>query len=262
MGSISKINKAIRENNSLLCVGLDPDISKIPARFKKYKFPIFEFNKWIIDSTYDQVAAYKPNIAFYEAEGIEGLKQLKMTIDYIKKEYPQIPLILDAKRADVPNTTAFYAKAIFEYWNADATTVYPHLGVDSLIPYLEYKDRLVFLLLKTSNPDSSMFQDLKIEGKPFYLIIAKKLININYDFGLFVGATYPKQLREVRSIYPTRLILSAGIGVQGAETREAVKSGINKNSQGILFNSSRSIIYAQDPKKVAKNLRDEINRYR
>ncbi|MBI4037731.1 orotidine-5'-phosphate decarboxylase [Candidatus Curtissbacteria bacterium] len=262
MDSVTKIHKQIKKNNSLVCVGLDPDISKIPLRFKKYKFPIFEFNKSIIDATNDHVAVYKPNIAFYEAEGIEGLKQLKMTITYLNKNYPQIPVVLDAKRADVPNTATYYAKAIFDYWNADATTLYPYLGIDSIIPYLEYKNRLVFLLLKTSNPDSSMFQDLKIAGKPFYLHIAKKLKNIKQAFGLFVGATYPKELEEVRSVYPAKLILSAGIGAQGGEIKKAVVSGVDNKHGGILFNSSRSIIYAQDPQKAAQNLKDEINRYR
>lgn len=262
MDFTAKIKKQIEKNNSLLCVGLDTDISKIPAKFKKSKIPIFEFNKWIIDKTASYVAVYKPNIAFYEAEGIEGLKQLKMTMDYIHKEYSNIPVILDAKRADIPNTATYYARAIFDYWNADATTVYPQLGIDSIIPYLKYKNGLTFLLLKTSNPDSGMFQDLKVGEKPYYLFVAEKLAKLTYQFGIFVGATYPKELKEIRKIFPNKIFLSAGIGAQSAEIEKAVTAGIDKNRKGILFNSSRSIIYAANPQKAAQSLRDEINKYR
>ncbi len=253
-----QLQKAVQTNNSLLCVGLDPDPEKIPAGSS-----IFDFNKRIIDDTASSVCAYKPNIAFYEAAGLTGLEDLKKTIDYLKEKYPQIPIILDAKRADIPNTARMYAAAVFDFWKTDAVTVYPHLGLDSLEPFLEYKNKMIFLLFKTSNPDSGMFQDLKVGGKPYYLAIAQKISKWNHqNFGIFVGATYPSEMANLRKIYPGRIFLSAGMGAQSAQIKAAVQSGVDKTGQGIIFNASRSIIYAQDPAKAAQNLKDEINKYR
>src|SRR3989344_1200455 len=149
-----KLKKIVKKNNSLVCLGLDPEIEKIPSIFRKRRNPLFSFNKEIIDSTYFLVGAYKPNIAFYEAYGLEGLKELKLTMTYLQEKYSEVPVILDAKRGDIGNTAKMYAKAVFEYWNADAVTVYPHLGLDSLLPFFAYKDKLTILLIKTSNPDS------------------------------------------------------------------------------------------------------------
>lgn len=254
----TKLSNIVKKNNSLLCVGLDPDVGKIPE-----KLSIFQFNKLIIDATAGLVCAYKPNIAFYEAYGIEGLSQLKLTIDYLKSDYPDIPIVLDAKRADIPNTARMYAKAVFEYWRSDAVTVYPHLGLDSVLPFLEYKDKLTILLIKTSNADSGMFQNLKTKGGPYYMELAKTISRWNWDnLGIFVGATYPQELKEVRQIFPAAIFLSAGLGEQKAQIEKAVKAGIDKNGAGVMFNASRSIIYSQDPKKSAQNLRDEINKYR
>jgi orotidine 5'-phosphate decarboxylase subfamily 2 len=259
----TKLEKIQKKNNSLLCVGLDPELTKIPGSFKKQKNPLFEFCKSIIDGTANLVSAYKPNIAFYEAYGLEGLSQLKLIIDYLKSNHPNIPIILDAKRADVPNTAKMYAKAIYEYWGVDATTVYPHLGLDSLEPFFRYKDKLTILLVKTSNPNSGMFQNINTSGEPFYRKMSK-IISAwkNKNYGILVGATYPKELKQLRSIFPDRIFLSPGIGAQEGNLKESVKAGIDKNKRGIIFNASRSIIYAQDPQKSAKKLRDEINTYR
>ncbi|MBI2443379.1 MAG: orotidine-5'-phosphate decarboxylase, partial [Candidatus Levybacteria bacterium] len=169
-----KLETIIAKNNSLLCVGLDPDLTKLPKHLLAAKDPIFEFNKAIVDATHDLVCVYKPNIAFYEAEGIDGLRQLKLTVDYIQNEYSGIPILLDAKRGDIGNTAEKYAKAVFEFWNADAVTVFPHLGLDSLTPFFEYKDKMTIVLIKTSNPDSGMFQDLTVDGEPYYLRVAEK----------------------------------------------------------------------------------------
>ena len=253
-----KLDIVILKNNSLLCVGLDPE----PQKFSK-NLSIFQFNKSIIDKTVDLVCAYKPNIAFHEAEGLSGLEELKKTISYLKKNYPQIPIVLDAKRADIPNTARLYAKAVFEYWKADAVTVYPHLGLDSIEPFLAYQDKLTILLVKTSNPDSAMFQDVRTENGPYYLEMARIISKWNYpNFGIFVGATYPTELKELRRIFPNRIFLSAGIGSQEAQIEQAVKAGIDDKGTGIIFNASRSIIYDQDPKKAAQKLRNEINKYR
>lgn len=258
-----KLEKITKKNNSLLCVGLDPDLKKVPKQFLKTQNPIFEFNKSIINTTHDLICAYKPNTAFYEAYGIDGLKQLKQTIEHLQSNYPEIPIVLDAKRADIPNTAKMYAKAFFNYWNADAITVYPNLGLDSLLPFLNYKDKLIILLLKTSNPDADMFQTLSTNGKPYYLKISEIIKTWSYpNIGIFVGATYPKELYELRRIFPNSIFLSAGMGAQSAEIEKAVKAGIDKNKRGIMFNASRSIIYAKKPKIETKKLKDLINKYR
>lgn len=258
-----KLEKITKKNNSLLCIGLDPDLEKFSKDFLKSNDPIFEFNKRIIDETYDLVCAYKPNIAFYEAGGIKGLQQLKQTMQYLQTNYPEIPIVLDAKRADIGNTAKMYAKSVFEYWNADAVTVYPHLGLDSLTTFLDYEDKLIILLLKTSNPDSSMFQNLRINGKPYYLEMAEKIKTWRYqNIGIFVGATYSKELSELRKIFPDKIFLSAGLGAQSAEVEKAVKVGIDRAKSGIMFNASRSILYSKNPRQEAERLSQEINKYR
>lgn len=265
-----KLDKSIEDNNSLLCVGLDPDFDKIPKHLLQESDPIFSFNKAIIDATHDLVCAYKPNIAFYEAYGLDGLDELKKTINYIHDQYTCIPVILDAKRGDIQNTARMYAKAIYEYWDADATTVYPHLGLDSILPYLKYKDKLTILLIKTSNPDSKMFQDLPVGHDPYYLAMAKKIATWEYEnIGIFVGATYPKELQKIRSIFPNKIFLSAGLGAQEGTVEEAVKAGVDNDKKRIMFNASRSILYAvtgndfaEKAREEAIKLRDAINKYR
>ncbi|OGD98016.1 orotidine 5'-phosphate decarboxylase [Candidatus Curtissbacteria bacterium RIFCSPLOWO2_01_FULL_38_11b] len=254
-----KLENIVRKNNSLICVGLDPDT----ATLRKGESFFFEFNKWLIDQTNDLVCAYKPNIAFYEAYGLDGLGQLKKTVLYLKNNYPDIPIILDAKRADIPNTAKMYAKAIFEYWGSDATTVYPHLGLDSIEPFLSYKDQQTFLLVKTSNPSSITFQNLKTEKGPYYLAVAKKIKKWNKkNVGIFVGATYPREIKELRELFPDKIFLSAGFGAQGADIKASIQAGIDKDKKGIIFNASRSIIFAKSPRKAAEDLRDEINKHR
>lgn len=258
-----KLNSVTDKNNSLLCIGLDPDIHKFPKHLQQSADPIFTFNKEIIDATSDLVCVYKPNIAFYEAEGISGLTSLKKTIQYLKKQYPHIPILLDAKRGDIGNTAAMYAKAIYEYWQADATTVYPHLGLDSLLPYLKYKDKLTIVLIKTSNPDAKMFQDLPVGNNPYYFALAKQIARWKYEnIGIFIGATYPKELKEIRRLFPKKIFLSAGLGAQEGTVEEAVKAGINKEKKGIMFNASRSILYAGNGKDFAQKAREEAEKLR
>jgi len=270
MNFLQKLKKIIKKNNSILCIGLDPEIEKLPKHLLKTEDPIFNFNKEIIDQTFNLVCAYKPNIAFYEAHGIEGLISLKKTITYLKDKYPEIPIVLDTKRADIGNTARMYAKAIFEYWQADATTVYPYLGLDSILPFLEYKNQCTILLIKTSNPDSKMFQDLKVNGEPFYIKIAKEIKK--WDFpnnGVFVGATYPDELGKIRALFPNTPILTAGIGTQAAESQKAVRAGIDKDGGNLICNNSREIIYAGEDKdfakksaKKAEEIRNTLNKYR
>ncbi len=265
-----KLNKILKKNNSLLCIGLDPDLEKFPKHILKSADPIFIFNKSIIDETFNLVYAYKPNIAFYEAYGLKGLKSLEKTIQYLKKKYPDIPIILDAKRADIGNTAKMYAKAIFEYWGVDATTVYPYLGLDSVVPFLEYKNQCTILLIRTSNPDAKTFQDLKINGEPFYMQLANEIKKWKFEnIGVFVGATYPDELVKVRKLFPDSPILTAGLGVQGAQTKKAVQAGVDKKGQNLICNNSREIIYAGSNKDFvlksrlkAIEIRDIIESYR
>lgn len=253
-----KLQNIIAKNNSLVCVGLDPEQDKLPQGTSQ-----FEFNKNIIDQTHDLVCAYKPNIAFYEGAGIEGLQSLRDTINYLKKQYPEIPIILDAKRADIGNTAKMYAKSAFDVYGADAVTVYPHLGLDSIEPFLFYKNKLTILLFKTSNPDSGTFQNIEIGGIPYYLKVAQTVKSWNRkNIGIFVGATYPQEMAKLREIFPDSVFLSAGIGAQDADIEATVKAGVDKNGTGIMFNASRSIIFDNNPRGAAQKLRDEINKYR
>lgn len=258
-----KLDKIVKKNNSLVCVGLDPELEKLPKHLQSEKNTYFIFNKFIIDATHDLVCAYKPNIAFYEADGLDGLLQLKLTLSYLQKNYPQIPIILDAKRADISNTNKMYARAMFDFWMADAVTVYPYLGLDSVVPFLKYKDKLIILLVRTSNPDAKMFQDLKVGNDRLFFKIAKEIKKWKYNnIGIFVGATYPEELKKVRNLFPDSVFLSAGIGAQKAEIMKTVKAGIDKNKGGIIFNASRSIIYASSGKDFAEKARQETIKLR
>lgn len=265
-----KFNGIFQKNNSLLCIGLDPELEKLPRDILSKTNSIFNFNKAIIDATYTLVAAYKPNSAFYEAYGLDGLKQLKLTMLYLQDKYPEIPIILDAKRGDVGNTAKMYARSVFEYWGADAVTINPYLGYDAVEPFLRYENKLTILLLKTSNPDSKQFQDLKVAGEPFYLAMAKKIRKWkDSNIGVFVGSTYPKELGQIRKLFPKAIMLSAGIGAQSASVEAAVKAGVDADGKNIVFNASRSILYASPGKnfavaaqKEAGRLRDLFNTFR
>jgi len=266
-----KFKKISKKNDSLLCVGLDIDRKKIPKYlFSKSKTPFFDFNKKIIDSTKDLVCAYKINMAFYEALGMEGYKTLEKTINYIPEE---IVIILDGKRNDIGNTAKKYAQSIYENLGADATTINPYLGFDSIKPFLDYKDKCSFILCRTSNPSSKDFQDIKTKNKPLYVQVSEKIKEWNKEndnCGVVVGATYPEELREIRKILGENIpFLIPGIGAQGGDIKKTVEYGINKNGANAIINSSRGIIYAGSGEKFHEKsrekaifLRDEINKYR
>jgi orotidine-5'-phosphate decarboxylase len=264
---IEKLTNATRNNNSLLCVGLDPDTELMPD-----KLAIFEFNKAIIDATSDLVCAYKLNFAFYEVFGAEGFNILKDTMDYIPND---IPVIGDAKRGDIGNTAQAYARAIFSNLNFDAATVNPYLGFDSIEPFIQYQDRGVFILCRTSNPSSADFQSLnfklKEKSQPLFELVASKASQWNRygNIGLVVGATYPQELKLIRQSHPNMPLLIPGIGAQGGDLEKAVRYGVDGNGEKAIINSSRQIIYAsrgndfvQAARKAATELRDQINRYR
>lgn len=269
----NKLASASAKNNSLLCVGLDSDISKIPAKFKKIKNPLFAFNKAIIDATADLVCAYKPNSAFYEAYGADGIEQLKLTADFIKQKYPHLPIILDAKRADIGNTNDGYVSYVFDYLGMDAITLHPYLGGEALGPFLAQKDKGLIILCRTSNPGAGEFQDLIFDDAPFYQHVAKTVSgqwNSNKNCLLVVGATYPKEMKIIRAIVgPDMPFLVPGVGAQGGDVEKTVKAGTNKDGNGLIISSSRAIIYASNgedfaeaARKQATGLRDEINKYR
>lgn len=265
MNFIQKLEKAIRKNNSLLCVGLDSDLEKLPKTFLKKNDPVFKFNKFIIDQTWDLVCAYKPQIAYYEAQGIEGLKSLKRTVEYINKKYPYIPIICDAKRADIGSTSQQYAKSLFDYFGFDAVTVNPYLGFDAVEPFLNYKNKGVIILCRTSNPGASDFQDLKINKTPLYMEVAKKVAIWNKTYGnclMVVGATWPQQLKKVRALAKDMFFLIPGIGAQGGNLEKTLRAGLTKEKSGLIINSSRGIIFAENPRTAALQLRDGINKYR
>lgn len=259
-----KLSQIQEKNNSLLCIGLDTEIEKLPQSIKITNEPLFNFNKTIIDATFDLVCAYKPNSAFYEAEGLEGIKQLQKTISYIQEKYPGISIILDAKRADIGNTAKMYAKMAFEFFKADALTVNPYLGIDSLEPYLTYQDKFIFVLVRTSNPGAKDFQDYIIGQEKLYQKIAVKLKSLMNDsqIGIVVGATYPEELKELRKLLPDTIFLIPGLGSQGGEAEKTVKYGINSHGTGGVINVSRAILYASDKDDFGQRAREEAGKFR
>ncbi|MDP3982697.1 MAG: orotidine-5'-phosphate decarboxylase [bacterium] len=261
MKFIEKYKQIVRKNNSLLSVGLDSDINKLPGEFKSEKYLQFMFNKYIIDQTHDLVCAYKPNSAFYEARGVDGMSELKMTVDYLKSKYPDIVTILDAKRADIGNTNKGYVEHIFDYLGFDGVTVNPYLGKEALEPFLDRQDKGIIVLCKTSNPGSSEFQDLAVGGEKLYQIVARRVVdwNLNHNCLLVVGATYPSELAEIRKIAGDMVFLIPGIGEQGGDVEKTVKAGLNSTGDGMIINSARGIIFSDNPRESAKKLRDEIN---
>lgn len=266
-----KLDIIVKKNKSLVCVGLDSDIDKIPLHIKEIKHPQSTFNKMIIDATHDLVCAYKPNSAFYEARGKAGIEALKMTCDYLKEKHPEIIIILDAKRGDIGSSNNAYIKYAYDYLGVDAITVHPYLGREALQPFLDLKDKGCIILCKTSNPSSDEFQNLYLshgrgqDRKPLYKIVAKQVThkwNKNNNCMLVVGATYPEELAEVRKIVGDMTLLVPGIGAQGGDLEATLKAGLNSKKRGLIINSSRGIIFAKSPRDEAKKLKQDINQYR
>jgi len=268
MNFLQKLEYIQEKNDSLVCVGLDSDLTKIPKHLLKKNEPVFQFNKAIIDATCDLVCAYKANIAFYEAGGINGLKALKKTITYIKNKYPKIVVIVDAKRADIGNTNLGYVKSIFDYYQADAATVNPYLGKQAIEPFLKRKDKGIIILCKTSNQGGKEFQDLivyhqKLGKVPLYLAVAYNIAhnwNKKNNCGLVIGATYPEELKKAREVVGDMPFLIPGVGAQGGDVEKTVKLGQNSKGKGIIINSSRSIIFASNKHDFVKKARQETEK--
>jgi len=244
----------IKQKRSFLCIGLDTDVTKIPSFLLKEEDPVFEFNKRIIDATIQYTVAYKPNIAFYEAHGVSGWKSLEKTINYINLIYPETFIIADAKRGDIGNTSRMYARAFFETLNCDAITIAPYMGSDSVLPFIEFKNRWVVLLALTSNESASDFQLSKVEDSGFLFesVLEKSKQWGNKDNMMYVvGATQSDYLKKVRAIVPENFLLIPGVGAQGGSLQEVAENGMN-SSCGLLVNSSRAIIYADSSSDFGK----------
>ncbi|MGC3981379.1 MAG: orotidine-5'-phosphate decarboxylase [Steroidobacteraceae bacterium] len=270
MNFISKLRAAWASSNSLFCVGLDPDPAKLPVMLRGRPQAVFEFNKAIIDATHDLVCAYKPQIAYFAAQSAED--QLLQTMEYLRTQYPHIPLILDAKRGDIGSTAEQYAQEAFARYHADAVTVNPYLGSDSITPFTRHADKGVVILCRTSNPGAQDLQDLNIDGKPLYAHLAHKVAtqwNAHGNCLLVVGATWPEQMRAVRAVVGDMPLLVPGVGAQGGDVKAMVTAGKTADGTGLVINSSRAVLYAsagddfaQAARKVAQASRDEINLYR
>ncbi|HOY38878.1 MAG: orotidine-5'-phosphate decarboxylase [Bacteroidales bacterium] len=251
--NFEQIFEQILKKRSFLCVGLDSDIKKIPQHLLQEKEPVFEFNKAIIDATAPFSVAFKPNLAFYESIGVEGWICLDKTIAYIREHYPEIFIIADAKRGDIGNTSGLYARAFFENLRVDAVTVAPYMGEDSVSPFLSYHNKWVILLALTSNKGADDFQYLNDKGSTLYehvLTVSQQWGNKN-NMMYVVGATRAQMLQGIRKIVPEHFLLVPGVGAQGGSLKEVAEYGLNK-SCGLLVNSSRNIIFANNTRDFAK----------
>ena len=265
----SELVNQIKTKRSFLCVGLDTDLKKIPEHLLKEEDPIFAFNKAIIDATADYCVAYKPNLAFYEAFGVKGLISFEKTIKYLKENYPNHFIVADAKRGDIGNTSAMYARTFFEEYDVDSLTVAPYMGEDSVTPFLGYQDKWVILLALTSNKGSHDFQLTEdVNGERLF----EKVLRTSQNWGnadnmmYVVGATQGRMFEDIRKIVPNHFLLVPGVGAQGGSLEEVCKYGMNKDC-GLLVNSSRGIIYAskgedfaEQAAKNAKELQQQMDK--
>ncbi len=264
MTAMEKYRARVKESGTLLCVGLDSDMDKIPKRFKDSKTPQFDFNTWIIDQTYDSACAYKPNLAFYEARGEQGIHELQLTMDYLRAKHPTIFTIADAKRGDIGNTNQGYVTAIFDTLGFDAVTLHPYLGQEAIQPFLDRKDKVSIFLCKTSNPGAGEFQDLLLDGKPLWMHVATAVSrkwNTNNNCMLVVGATYPTELQAIRKTVGSMPFLVPGVGAQGGDIHEVLQAGLSANKSDLLINVSRTILFANDPKSEAVKLTKIMKEY-
>jgi orotidine-5'-phosphate decarboxylase len=270
---MQKLRARWYEGRTLLCVGLDPELERLPAALRPVtqddaavETAIFAFATAIVDATADLACAFKPNAAFYEAHGPAGLRALIRLVAYIHERHPTMPVLLDAKRGDIGSTSQAYARAVFEVIGADAVTLQPYLGRDALDPFLSHADRGCFILCRTSNPGSGELQGLRVDAEePLYLALARRVAaewNVNGNCGLVVGATYPDELRRVRAAAGDLPILVPGIGAQGGDLAAILHAGLDSRGAGLLISASRSILYTSDGPNFAEAARNEAARLR
>ena len=241
MTFLTKLDAAVRARDSIICVGLDPEPDRIPAHFGTGAQAAVRFLRKIVNATSDRVCAYKPNLAFYERYGSAGADILALTLQSIPSD---IPIILDGKRGDVPNTATAYAHSLFERLKADAATVPPYIGLDSIAPFCASGYALV--LARTSNPGARDFQDLRIDGRPLYEHVVERVVATfpAEVCGFVVGSTYPAESKRIRALAPDRLFLMPGVGAQGGDVREAIVAALDARGGGVLPSASRSVLYA------------------
>ncbi|MBF0693465.1 MAG: orotidine-5'-phosphate decarboxylase [Flavobacterium sp.] len=256
-----QLTAEIRKKNSFLCIGLDTDLTKIPPHLLDLEDPVFEFNKAIIDATHDLAVAYKPNTAFYEANGIKGWQSLQKTIDYLNQNYTDLFTIADAKRGDIGNTSSMYAKAFFDDLNFDSVTVAPYMGQDSVEPFLAHKDKITILLGLTSNQGAFDFQTKRVDDQELYKTVLKTALTWQNAENLMfvVGATKAEYFKEIRAIAPDHFLLVPGVGAQGGNLNDVCQHGLNDNI-GLLINASRTVIYASNRHDFAEKAREQARK--
>src|SRR5215203_5222449 len=263
-----RLNKSIQTQNSILCVGLDPVYSKLPSQFQTGEVAndIFAFNKWVIDAAAPYAAVFKPQYKFYTAEGEAGFTALRLTCNYIRENYPHIPIILDAKYADIGNTLEKCAQEAFDLFGVDAVTAMPAPGKSALMPIITRPGKGCFMVVRTSNPGAEELQDLQMaSGEPLYAVITRKIAqgwNENGGVGLVGPATDPQVLAEIRRNAPELPILCPGVGAQGGDLQAAVSAGLDGHGAGIVVNVSRGITEAVDPGAAAREWRDRMEKAR
>jgi orotidine-5'-phosphate decarboxylase len=259
--ALARLDARMVAIDSLVCVGLDSAIGRIPDRFQRENHPQFAFNRWVIEQTLPYAASYKPNLAFYEARGAAGWHELARTMELLHAMAPDVFTIADAKRADIGSTNAGYVTALFDELGFDAVTLHPYLGAEALAPFLERADKACIVLCRTSNSGAAELQDLEVEGRPLWETVARRVRDEWNAYGnclLVIGATYPAELARARQLCPDLTFLVPGVGAQGGDAATVVANGLAADGRGLLINSSRGIIFADDPAAAARALRDDI----
>ncbi len=249
-------------SDSLLCVGLDPEFDKLPSAFQSEPHPLFAFCRRIIDATAPFACAFKPNTAFFEAHGAEGWQQLAMVFAHLREHHAEHFTVCDAKRGDIGSTNRGYVRAVYDELGADSVTLHPYLGREALAPFLGRADKAAIILCRTSNPGAGELQDLRADGLPLWQHVARSVSstwNASGNCMLVVGATWPEEMRTIRSIAPELSFLVPGIGAQGGDIEATVQAGLRADGKGLLLASSRAILYSDDPAAAARTTREAIN---
>jgi orotidine-5'-phosphate decarboxylase len=259
--ALERLETRMRAADSLLCVGLDAAVDRLPHRFGREPRPQLAWGRWIIDATHEAAAAFKPNLAFYEARGAAGWDELAETVAYLRTVDASIFVIADAKRADIGPTNAGYVAALFDELGVDGVTLHPYLGAEALRPFLERGDKACIVLCRTSNPGAGELQDLRVDGSPLWEVVATRVREAWDTAGncmLVMGATYPGELRRARELCPEMTFLVPGVGAQGGDVEAVVEAGLDGHGMGLLISASRSIAEAPDPGAAARDLRDTV----
>lgn len=260
--AVRKLQVRMEAVDSLLCVGLDPEAERLPARFRAEKNPLFAFCREVIDATAAFACAFKPNTAFFEAAGAQGWSELAMVFGYLREHHPDVFSICDAKRGDIGSTNKGYVSAVFDGLGADAITLHPYLGAEALQPFLEREDKASVVLCRTSNAGAGEVQDLNVQGRPLWEHVAARVSkewNVHGNCMLVVGATWPEEMKRIREIAPEITFLVPGIGPQGGDVEATVEAGLRTDGKGLVISSSRAIVYAEEPARAARETRDAIN---